>query len=216
MMDFSKIEKYLPQYLSTDARENLFSELDNFPKNIDGRIYTNYLRDNEIVYQGDGFSGMLSINLPDETIGNAPAMVLSNTCDVDTSNERLLESRIVYATIFRLDKYENLLIEKFVKTKRKPEVAITNHIELIKKQYISHIFYLPASGKLEHNSIVVFDRTNNISNSSLERDQIPKKRLFTLSDYGFYLLLYKLSIHFTRIRENLSRSGPPVEQAQSS
>lgn len=208
MMDFSEIEKYLPQYLSTDASENLFSELDNFPENIDDRIYTDYLRDNETIYQGDGLSEMMCINLPDTIVGNVPSMVLSNSCDVDTDNERLMESRIVYATIFQLEKYKNLLIDKFVKTGIKTEESISSHIERIKKQYISHIFYLPAGGKLENDSIVLFDRINNITNSSLDRSAIPEKRLFTLSDYGFYLFLYKLSIHFTRIRERVSRSEP--------
>lgn len=207
MIELSEIEKYLPRYLSEDASKNLFSELDSFPENIDDRIYTNHLSGNQLIYQGDGISGLLSINLPDPTIGQAPGMILSNTCDADITNERLLESRLVFATIFQLEKYKNLLLEKYVTTGEKSEANIDSHIETIKKQYISHIFYLPAGVDLEHDSIVLFDRINNLPNSFLERSEIPNKRLFTLSDYGFYLFVYKLSIHFTRIRENVSRTG---------
>lgn len=207
MIELSDIEKYLPQYLSKKASENLFAELEDFPENIDDRIYTNFLSESQIFYQGDGIKGLLSINLPDTKVGEVPGMILSNTCDVDTENERLIPSRLVFATIFQLDKYKALLIKKYVDTGKKTEDSIIGHIDRIKKQYISHIFYLPAGGSLEHDSIVLFDRSNNLSNDFIDKSDIPEKRLFTLSDYGFYLLLYKLSIHFTRIRENVSRCG---------
>ena len=84
--------------------------------------------------------------------------------------------------------------------------SINDHIARIKKQYISHIFFLPAGSQLENDSIVLFDRINSLPNSLQDRNKIPEQRLFTLSDYGFYLFLYKLSIHFTRIRENVSRN----------
>jgi len=37
-------------------------------------------------------------------------------------------------------------------------------------------------------------------------DELLRNRLFTLSDYGFYLFLFKLSLHLTRIREGVSRN----------
>ncbi len=104
MIEFSEIEKYLPQYLSQDASKNLFAELESFPENIDDRIYTNYLSENQLIYQGDGVRGLLSINLPDTRIGDVPGMILSNTCDLDVENERLFESRLVFATILLIVK----------------------------------------------------------------------------------------------------------------
>ncbi len=207
MIDFSEIENYLPKYLSKEANENLFAELESFPENIDDRIYTNYLSQQQIIYQGDGISGLLTINLPDTKVNAAPGMILSNTCDLDVANERLVESRLVFATIIQLDKYKKLLLKQYVEAGKKTEESINGHIDRIKKQYISHIFYLPAGESLEHDSIVLFDRVNSLPNSIIVRDDIPQKRLFTLSNYGFYLFLYKLSIHFTRIRENVDRKG---------
>lgn len=206
MTDLSDFKNYLPQYLSSDASANLFSDLKKFPSNIDNRLYTNSLSSEKIIYQGDGLNGLLSINLPNPTTKEVPSMILSNTCDVDSDNERLMETRLVFATIFQLEKYKNLLIKKFIDTGLKTEQSIEDHIALIKKQYISHIFYLPAGGKLQNESMVLFDRVNNLPNNYIERDDIPFKRIFTLSDYGFYLFIYKLSIHFTRIRENVSRT----------
>lgn len=207
MIEFSEIEKYLPQYLSKKESENLFAELKDFPENIDNRIYTNYLLGNQIIYQGDGMSGLLSVSLPDTRYGRVSGMILSNTCDLDVANERLVESRLVFATIFQLEKYKNLLVRTQVETGKKTAEVIDNHIDRIKKQYISNIFYLPAWGNLEHDSIVLFDRVNNLPNSFINKEEISEKKLFTLSDYGFYLFLYKLSIHFTRIREYIKRSA---------
>jgi len=207
MIGFEGIKKYLPQYLSKEASENLFAELENFPENIDNRIYTNKLSGNQVIYQGDGVDNLLSINLPNPETGFVPGMVLSNSCDLDVENERLVESRLVFATIFQLEKYKKLLFSKFVEKGLKSEESINAHIEIIKKQYISHIFYLPAGGKLENDSIVLFDRASNLPNDYVNKNDIPERKLFTLSDYGFYLLLYKLSIHFTRIRENVARTS---------
>ena len=207
MIEFSDIERYLPQYLSKEASANLFAELKDFPENIDNRIYTNFLLGSPIIYQGDGFCGLLSVNLPDAKVAKVPGVILSNSCDIDKANERLSETRLVFATIFQLEKYKNALVKTYVDTGKKTEASINGHIDRIRKQYISHIFYLPAGGNLEHESIVFFDRVNNLPNKFVEKIGIQKHRLFTLSDYGFYLFLYKLSIHFTRIRENVTRSG---------
>jgi hypothetical protein len=122
MIEFSEIEKYLPQYLSKEASKNLFAELEDFPENIDDRIYTNFLSENQIIYQGDGIGGLLSINLPDTITGKVPGMILSNTCDVDFANERLMESRLVFATIFQLEKYKALLLTKYVDTGKKQNI----------------------------------------------------------------------------------------------
>ena len=207
MIDFSEVEKYLPKYLSEEASENLFVELENFPENIDERIYTNLLSGNPIIYQGDGISGLLSINLPDPIAKPVPGIILSNTCDLDIANKRLMDPRLVFAVIFQLKKYKSLLLKKYVEIGKKTKESIDGHINAIKKQYISHIFYLPAGSNLEHDSIVLFDRINNLPIDILERNKIPKRKLFTLSDYGFYLFLYKLSIHFTRIREGVPRTA---------
>lgn len=65
-------------------------------------------------------------------------------------------------------------------------------------------------GGLERDSIVFLDRVNNLPIDTLPHNEISEQRLFTLSDYGFYLFLFKLSIHFTRIRDAVSR--PPYQE----
>jgi hypothetical protein len=154
---------------------------------------------------------LMFVNLPHSDARPLPAFVLSNTCDIDPSNERLYPTRIVYAPIFQLEKYRNALIEDHVKIGRYKQEKIDAHIEAIKKQFISHILFLPKGYGLMHDSIVFFDRLNNcpldtLNSKNLDSKNKTNERLFSLSDYGFYLFLVKLSIHFTRIREKVKRS----------
>lgn len=206
MIPFEEVKKYLPQYLSSTAQQELFKELGHFPDNIDQRIYTSQLSEEENIFQGDGIQNLLYINFPSTEIGKVPGMILSNTCDIDSSNKRLMPLRMVYTPIFNLGKYEQSLIKSHVETGKKSIQSINSHISDIRKQYISHIFYLPKGGTLQNDSIIFFDRLNNCPADSIESQELSNRRIFTLSDYGFYLFLFKLSVHFTRIRDSVSRS----------
>lgn len=211
MRNFRDIERFLPQYLSKDAQETLFKELKDFPDNIDDRIYTGFLAHEPNIYQGDGLDSIPGVNLPRADILQLNGVVLSNTCDLDPANIRLQEPRLVYATVIKLQKYYDMLIRVLVDSQKRTRQEIDRHIENVKKQQISHMFYLPRCESLGEESIALFDRINNISISQINPDELPRKRLFSLSDYGFYLFLYKLSIHFTRIREGIDRGSPVAE-----
>jgi len=201
MIDLEEIKLYLPKYLSAESEQNLFKNLKDFPDNIDSRMYSSMLLDDQIIYQGDGLEGLLIINLPDSRIGQAKAMVLSNTCDIDINNVRFFSSSICYAPIFNLQKYVNKLLAR----KAAPAERISQFIQSLKKQRISQIFYLPGGGKLNSDSFIFFDKINSCDNSTIDRQQLAKTRLFSLSNFGLYLFLFKLSIHFSRIREGIDR-----------
>ena len=196
------IQIYLPKFLSSDSENELFSGLKDFPDNIDSRLYTNHLSETEIVYQGDGIKDMLVVNLPDTKIDKAPTIVLSNTCDIFESNSRMFDSQIVYAPIINLAKYEHAISKS-----SKSREQIKSHIEAIRKQRITQIFYLPQNGSMIDESIVFLDRVNNSPSTSIARNQICERRLFSLSDYGAYLFILKLSIHFTRIQDKVERKS---------
>jgi len=202
-MSLDEIKTYLPKYLSAESEARLFSDLDQFPENIDKRIYTSYLKNEEIIFQGDGLEDFLVVNLPDLSINTAPVMVLSNSCDIGPDKKTILGSNIVYAPIFNLDKYINLLKEKIPQE----QDFIERHIEGIKRQEITSIFYLPKGASLSSDSLVFLDRVNNCKSDYVEASKIQYIRLFTLSDYGFYLFLFKLSVHFTRVRERVDRKS---------
>jgi hypothetical protein len=146
---------------------------------------------------------MLFINLPNTDVKPVPSMILSNTCDIDIENVRNFPSQVVYAPIFNLAKYQ----EALYKNSRKTKEQIDSHIKAIKNQEITQIFYLPKVDDKLDDSIVFFDRVCNFPNKLISRENIDERRLFTLSDYGAYLFLLKLSIHFTRIQDKVERKS---------
>lgn len=107
----------------------------------------------------------------------------------------------MYAPILNLDKYVAVLEKQGVSS-----VRIKDHVNNIKNQTISQILYLPTTIIYGHDSIVMFDKAISIPLSSENISKMLSSRMFTLSNYGFYLLLLKLSYHFTRIQEKVDRS----------
>lgn len=200
---FEDFKIYLPKYLSTGAQTNLFAELGQFPNNIDSRLYTFLLRNETILFQGDGLASLWVADLPNPIIGKARVMVLSNSCDIAPENKRLLGPRLLYCPIISFAKYENLLrAQVHLPTDFDP----AGHLDAIRKQHNSAMFYLPKNDRLGEEAIALLDRINNCDAQVVDLDELLRNRLFTLSDYGFYLFLYKLSLHLTRIREGVARN----------
>lgn len=194
------IEVYLPKFLSADSKRALFEGLRQFPYNIDNRLYTDSLRDERIVYQGDGIRGLPFLIMPDLKAQPVDALVVSNSCDISPQNVRLFRSKVVYAPILKLEIYINMLLREGV-----PQSEIDNHIASIKRQEITQIFFLPARGRLKQDSFVLLDRLISCDNELIDRNVLQDSRLFSLSDYGHYLFLIKISIHFCRIHEGVDR-----------
>lgn len=200
-MNLDELKLYLPKYLSTESEKQLFDELKSFPSNIDQRIYTSFLEDEPIIFQGDGLKNLLAINLPSTKIKTVPGIVLSNTCDIDPNNKRNYPSPIVYAPIINFKKYSESLKDKLTIER------VESHLEAIKKQYITQIFYLPPIDSKLDESIVFLDRVHHIDNKYIDRSNLKDSRIFTLSDFGNYLFLFKLSLHFTRIQDKVERKS---------
>lgn len=205
MISLEEIKNYLPMYLSSESQGVLFKELKSFPDNIDSRFYTSALDDTDIYYQGDGVSDLIVVKLPELEARPLSSIILSNTCDISPENKRLFASNVLYAPIFKLSKYKAAIHEMHVKDGDLTDDKLDAHIETIKKQYITQILYLPEGPGLGEDSIVFLDRINNCPINTIDSPLSGKKRLFTLSDYGFYLFLFKLSVHFTRVREKVER-----------
>jgi len=204
-----ELKLYLPKFLSSEAENELYSSLRDFAESkniVYNRFYTRKLQRDPNIFQGDGIRDMLIVNLPDTQIKPAPSVIFSNTCDIALDNIRLFPSQIVYAPIFNLEKYKQSLIAESSKSK----AEIDNHIKAIQNQRITQIFYLPANSNQLDESIVFLDRTQNCSNNSVDRNDIKGRRIFTLSDYGAYIFVLKLSIHFTRIQDQVERGSVAI------
>lgn len=200
MKIFDEIKQYLPKYLSEKATQNLFQNLKDFPDNIQSRLYSGVLDEQVNVFQGDGLRKMLIVKLPNPEIVQGPVMIISNTCDTSFSNKRFISPSLIYCPILKLSNHIQVLKEENVE-----EEKINARVENIKKQSVSDIFYLPKAGNLPEDCIALFNEINSCDIEYVTPKFVKEKRLFSLSDYGFYLFIFKLSIHFTRIREEVER-----------
>jgi len=197
MIDYDKIKLYLPKYLSPDSKEELFSALNAFPESMENIFYSNLEFD--FLSQGDAIRNLIISDLPNTTFKNGVCIILSNTCDLSKSNDRAYRINIVYSPIVELRNFIN-----FMQSNHIPDTRIEGLVNSIKRQEVTSIMYLPKSSSLEE-SVVFFDRVNSCDPDSSFFSTIKDKRLFTLSNYGNYLFILKLSIHFTRITEDFDR-----------
>ncbi len=112
-----------------------------------------------------------------------------------------LPTNIVFAPVTKLASYITLL-ERAGLDKEK----IKNKVDAIKGQSVTTIFYLPdAIGGLGGDHIVILDDVHSMPSSVFQADTM-KRKLCTLNTLGFYLFIFKLSIHFCRLRENVART----------
>lgn len=204
--EFIKFRDFLPSYLSAESQEKLFGELSQFPDNLDSRMYSHYLLVKNDLFQGDGIKKLPYLCFCSEeidvlkSIQYPRALLLSNTCDMEPGNTRLMGINFCYAPIMELGKYENVLLEEINDIEK-----VRNHVEAVKRQRITHLFYLPKGGNLESDCLVRLDSICHGSLSHASAESLKQKRLFVLSQYGAYLLALKLSYHFCRLTDKVDR-----------
>ncbi len=201
MNDFDEIKKYLPKYLSPEATESLFQELKSFTEKPHDRLYSGILARDDGILQGDGLLLMPISNLPDAKVDEGPVMVLSNTCDIDSENKRHTSPRITYCPIIKLSKFVAVL-----ESKELPKNVIDQTVETIKEQRTSSVIFLPKGGFLPEDCVALLDHATNCDMKCAPIVKDSPNRLFSLSDFGWYLFLFKISLHFTRMQEAISRS----------
>ena len=209
------IRAHLPSYLTPDLKDKLFSAVkDHFPLSIDADLIYEELPDKDIYYQGDAI-----IDIPFSIFNNGSfevnylsGIVMSNTCDISPENERMEKPIIQFSSIFLLDDYITLLKNKGIGDSR-----IESFISDLKRNKISNLFYLPKKvndGKLIYaEAFVRFDSNVSLSSKIFENETYNKAympsgdRIFSFSNYGFYLFIIKLSIHYCRFREGVFRNS---------
>jgi len=198
-IDLEEIKKYLPQYLSSTSASDLFSQLKEFPLNLSKMYSASNMYHNEVL-QADIIDNIPIVNLPKTTVKNGKVLVLSNSCDNDHSNKRFFPLSISYVPIIQLEALLSLL-------KSKPEISedqIRSFSDQIKKQEITNFLFLPKGTFFDEDLIALFDKTLNMSQSDFLQCA-DNNKILTMGNYGFYIFLLKLSIHFTRIKESVDR-----------
>lgn len=128
-------------------------------------------------------------------------IVLSNICDIDPENSRTASPRVIFAPLTELPSFENMLRKAGLSDKQ-----INSKISAIREQRTTNVFFLPAKNRLGEDVIVRLDDLHSMPVDVLIRAGNGKKKL-TLRDTGYYMLLFKLSVHFCRIQEAIHRGG---------
>jgi hypothetical protein len=201
-ISLEEIRKFLPTFLSQDSENAFVEEITHFIRQSENRpFYTDALRGTSTIFQGDALDDLLIINLPDMATRQGKGMVLSNSCDINPSNQRLFDASLCYAPIFSLPAYLDALRKQF------SEERVAAHEHALRRQAITQIFFLPKGGHLENDAIVFLDRVISTANQSVSRNGLPDRRIFTLSDFGAWLFTLKISIHFCRIRDHVDRTA---------
>ena len=185
----------LPYYLTKDQKDGLSRALRDFPENAN--YYYPGLENN--LLQGDGSTKLQVFNFQDGERAAIAGIILSNTCDVSPDNLRDLPAKIVFAPIIALSSYRKLLERANI-----PANRIESKFDAIRMQRITNIFYLPPGGQLIEEHIAILDDIHSMP-LVVFRETSPKIKLFSLSQLGFYLFVFKLSVHFCRLHENVAR-----------
>ena len=130
------------------------------------------------------------------------AIILSNTCDVSDENpHNLNEKQAVFAPIIKLD----LLLEELNNNSDFSSDQIRSFQNELKLQRISNLFYINDNG--ENEFVAILDKIFWFPTKELNEylENISDNKIFSLTMFGYYLYLLKVSFHFCRFPESLDR-----------
>ena len=207
------IRTFLPKYLTPELQENLFKTVqENFPFSTDPNLIYSRIPEIDCYYQGDCIVDIpfSSFNEGHFETAYLNGIIVSNTCDISIDNKRLDMPNVQFASVFLLSEYIEILKAKEISQQR-----IDSFIVDLKGNRISNLFYLPEKKNGEdvvlEESFVRFDLNVSLPISIFTGDAYDNSyapegdRLISFSNYGFYLFLIKLSVHYCRFREGVFR-----------
>jgi len=193
-----EFKHYLPKYLSPETKEELYQTLRDFPNRREVYARTRAVLDIASPLQGDGWRGFVAINFETLERKTVSGIILSNSCDIDSENARSAPVRVLFAPLLSLDRYAALLSQGG----RSP-AAIQDTLNAIREQKMTSIFYVPTPPGLQGEWMVLLDNVHSHPlNDFLGRE---RSLLFRLNNFGFYLFLFKLSLHLMRFQEGIDR-----------
>jgi len=195
-MDADDLRRQIPDYLTDSKKDKLAQELLAF-NSSSSPLYTTQFK-NELL-QGDVWSGLEILDFETGARRWIRGIVLSNSCDVSNENARHLPANLIIAPILKMTRLVNRLTEAGISTDR-----IESKVKAIKSQKITNMFYLPASSYLSEAHVALLDQTFSVPYPAFQ-ERAEKKKEFSLNLLGFYLFIFKLSVHFCRLQENVDR-----------
>ncbi len=176
-----------------EHKKEFFKHLQNLPDEIYKWLYFERLADANSLSQGD-----ILMNIPicfideegDTIAGEDYVAMISNICDMQPRRKEF----IIVSPIIFFDEYKKELI--------KAKKGIDNTLNDIRKNRIFSYFYLPSENRIPE-SFIDFSRMVSVSSIYLNNIKLKKAEqcLLSLSQYGFYLFLIKLTFHLARMEK---------------
>jgi hypothetical protein len=202
-------ELLLPSYLVDPEKSRLKDALKQFTPEEKGKDidYTNFYK----AFQYDYF--MQSDLVKEIRLGKwndveaeyekvyTDAIIISNTCDISFENKRDVNTKqCLFAPLIDFNEYLKDLQNEGYK-----QDQISGFSQAVKAQLKTNIFYLPTKGNKEYIALLdnVFWFPTEELNSYLEK--IDENRITSLSHFGYYLFILKLSYHLCRLPEQCDR-----------
>ena len=122
----------------------------------------------------------------DQQIG-VEGLILSNSCDVDASNDHMVAPRILFAPLIRLAALRELLIGQ-----GQPKEKVGDYIRSIRKQHVTNVFFLPKGQYGPDESVAYLDDMRPVRLREF-LDLSARSRLFRLSMAGLHRFPAKAS-----------------------
>ncbi|HEA50960.1 hypothetical protein LCGC14_0617100 [marine sediment metagenome] len=186
----------LPLHLFKDRADGFLKELKSF---LEGKTVPLFCETDEKQWiQGDGARSLPIVDIRSMQRESVTGIILSNTCDISPGNPRDLPAKLTFAPIIALSVFESFLAKAGVNSAK-----IISKFNDIRAQRVTNLMYLPEGFGVAEDSIALLDDLHSIPIELVP--SVGEKRVFSLSQIGHYLFLFKLSFHFCRVHEGLVR-----------
>lgn len=201
-LEKDELERYFPSYLTKAGKESILSGIRAFQNKENYGLFLSGISGSpkDTILQGDICRGFSYYDFSKEgLVENIAGIVISNSCDISTENKRNLPVNVVFCPLFSLKMYQKLLEDEGFDKNR-----VEGIISSIKNQNTTNILFLPESQFITQDAVVRLDMAYSISLNHLKAKSGDYK-ICSLNQFGFYLLLFKLSVHFCRLHEGIER-----------
>lgn len=200
MLTLEQIRQNLPKYLAPKSLNELFEGIKQFPASFQKNISSTYHLDDENLFQGDIIDEVEVYDSELASYIKIRAIIISNTCDITSENQRDAELPISVCYVRTLEHYKKMYREY-----GKSETQLNDKIAAIKKQLITNLMYIPSVSGKTPEFIVHLEKGFRLSNTQTIRERLVANRLISFNNLGFYVLLNKISIHYCRFWEKVDR-----------
>jgi hypothetical protein len=202
-------DQMLPSYFTSIDKSRIRKALEQFFEDKDKLDYTDFFSQEKETFlmQSDVVHSVVGIDWNDEEgrykTGYTPAILISNSCDVTIENDRTINSKeALFAPIMSVADHLRLWTERGSTPQQ-----LDNFQRTLKRQEYTNLFYLPPNPVNGKDYMVRLDKIHWVPQTQLKGviEDLENNRFISLSDWGYYLFLTKITLHVCRVPEEIER-----------